>query len=71
MPGKYLFWTTILIVGATLALPYTPLAPLFEFKPLSGEFLLMMGGIVILYVLAAELMKRIFYRWWNTQGRKR
>ena len=27
----------------------------------------MMGGIIILYVLAAELMKRIFYRWLNTR----
>jgi Mg2+-importing ATPase len=63
MPGKYLFWITMLIVGLTLALPYTPLAAWFEFKPLPGKFLLMLGGILILYVLAAELMKKIFYRW--------
>jgi P-type Mg2+ transporter len=68
MPGKYLFWTTMLIVGLTLAFPYTPLGPLFEFKPLPAEFLLMLGGILILYVLAAELMKKIFYRRLKTQG---
>jgi len=27
-----------------------------------------LGGILILYVLAAELMKKIFYRWLQTQG---
>lgn len=62
MPGKYLFWATLLVVGLTLAFPYTPLAALFGFKPLPAEFLLMLGGILILYISAAELMKKIFYR---------
>jgi Mg2+-importing ATPase len=42
-------------------MPYTPLAWAFELSPLPLPFLLVMGLIVILYVIAAELAKRVFY----------
>jgi Mg2+-importing ATPase len=52
---------TLLMVGVTLMMPYTPLAWAFELSPLPLPFLLVMGLIVILYVIAAELAKRVFY----------
>jgi len=61
-PGKYLLIATIIIVAATLVLPFTPLSRLFGFALLPVSFLLMMGLIVVLYIFTAEVVKRIFYR---------
>jgi len=61
-PGKYLTLATIVIVLVTLVLPFTPLGGLFGFVPLPASFLLLMGGIVALYALGAEVTKSVFYR---------
>ena len=61
-PGKYLLAATLLVVLVTMALPYTPLAPLFGFRPLSLEFLGMIGLIMVLYITTAEVAKKVFYR---------
>jgi P-type Mg2+ transporter len=60
-PSKPLLLTTLLTVGLTLALPYIPLGEFFAFTPLPPSFLAVMGGIVVLYMLAAELAKNAFY----------
>jgi len=61
-PGKYLLAATLTIVAVTLAVPYTPFATLFGFSPLPLAFLLIIGTIVLLYIVAAELTKRAFYK---------
>jgi P-type Mg2+ transporter len=61
-PGKYLFMVTLLIVGLTLLLPFTPVAKVFGFIPLPTSFILFVGIIVGLFMAAAEVTKRIFYR---------
>jgi Mg2+-importing ATPase len=61
-PGKYLLIATLSIVGLTLILPYTPLAGLFGFSPLSVPVLLMIGLIILLYIVTAEIVKHFFYR---------
>jgi Mg2+-importing ATPase len=61
LPGKYLSMATLLTVSVTLLLPYTPLALALELSPLPPSFLLIIGLIVILYVITAELAKRVFY----------
>jgi len=60
-PGKHLFMATLLTVGFTLLLPFVPLGRLFGFTPLPLSFLLMMGVIVMLYIVSAEMAKKIFY----------
>jgi P-type Mg2+ transporter len=60
-PGKYLLLATLLIVVLSLLLPISPLAGLLEFQPLPFSFLLMLGVILLIYIIAAELLKRIFY----------
>ncbi|MCX9025284.1 MAG: magnesium-translocating P-type ATPase [Candidatus Methanoperedens sp.] len=62
IPGKYLSAATLLIVGSTLILPFTPLGKLFEFSQLPISFLLLMGAIVAFYIIAAEMVKAIFYK---------
>jgi Mg2+-importing ATPase len=61
-PGKYLLRTTLSIVAVTLALPFTPLAEVFGFSPLPIPFLLFIGIIVLLYIITAEVAKRVFYK---------
>jgi len=61
-PSKYLFAATMLIALATIALPSTPLSKFFEFRPLPIWLLLTIAMIVVLYVIAAEITKALFYR---------
>jgi Mg2+-importing ATPase len=61
-PSQYLLLATLLTVTATVALPYTPLGPLFGFAQVPLSFLLMIALIVSLYVVATELVKAVFYR---------
>ena len=61
-PGKYLLIATLLIVGVTILFPFTPLAELLGFQPLPMTILLVIGMIVVLYMVAAEITKRFFYK---------
>ena len=61
-PSTYLLVATLLTVALTLILPFTPLSGLFGFSPLSLSFLLPIGIIVVLYIISAEIAKRIFYK---------
>ena len=61
-PGKYLLGATLSIVVVTLILPFTPLAEVFGFSPLPIVFLLPIGFIVLLYIIAAEMVKKVFYK---------
>ncbi|MBP1709424.1 MAG: magnesium-translocating P-type ATPase, partial [Deltaproteobacteria bacterium] len=63
VPSKYLLLSTVIIVGLTLALPFTPFGKeLFGFAALPPSFLVVMGIIVSIYIVAAELVKSVFYR---------
>ncbi len=61
-PSKYLLIATLLVVIVTVILPLIPIGALFEFTRLSISFYLLLGMIVILYIVAAEITKRIFYQ---------
>jgi Mg2+-importing ATPase len=61
-PGKYLLTATLLIVGLTLILPFSPLGEVLGFIPLPISFILFVGVIVGLFMVAAEITKGIFYR---------
>ena len=61
-PGKYLLLATIAIVIATLIFPFTPVGKIFDFVQLPLSFLMILGIIMALYILTAELAKNIFYK---------
>jgi Mg2+-importing ATPase len=61
-PGKYLLLTTMVIVGATLIFPFTPLGNLFGFAQPPLLVLLLMSIIVVLYIILGEVAKGIFYK---------
>ena len=62
LPGKYLLLATIVIVGATVILPFTPLGNLFGFTQPPFLVLLLMSIIVVLYIIFGEIVKGLFYK---------
>jgi len=61
-PGKLLLMATLSIVVVTMLTPFTPIAKIFGFSPLPLSFLLFIGIIVLLYIVAAEVAKKAFYK---------
>ncbi|PKN89140.1 MAG: magnesium-translocating P-type ATPase [Deltaproteobacteria bacterium HGW-Deltaproteobacteria-1] len=61
-PGNYLLIATMAIVLAALIFPFTPFATIFGFVSLPISFLMILGIIIVLYILTAELAKKIFYQ---------
>ena len=61
-PGKYLLIATLSIAVITLLLPFSPLGTIFGFSPLPVKTYLLLLLIVAVYILAAEITKRIFYK---------
>jgi Mg2+-importing ATPase len=61
-PGTYLLIATLATVAITLILPYTSLARVLGFTPISPLFLLALVVIMALYIVVAEVAKRFFYR---------
>ena len=58
-PSKYLLGAILLVIACTLVLPYTPVSGILGFTALPPYYLAVLAGIVILYVAAAEWLKRL------------
>jgi len=61
-PGRYLMLATVGSIIVTLLLPWIPLGRLFGFAPLAFSYVAFECLIILLYVGAAEFVKRLFYR---------
>ena len=61
-PGRYLVLATLSVAGATLLLPYTPIAAPLGLTPMPPSFFLLLGTILVGYVMTTELVKQHFYR---------
>ncbi len=63
IPGKYLLTATLLVITFTLVLPFISVGrKLFGFTALPISFLVLMGVIVALYIISAEVLKKVFYK---------
>ena len=62
VPGKYLLITTLLIVVATIILPFTLFGSFFGFASVPFSLIIAMVAIVVLYLFLGEVVKRIFYK---------
>lgn len=62
LPRKYLMVSTACVAVAAMVLPYTPLAGLLGFAPISPLILLAIGGLACMYILVTEIAKKIFYK---------
>jgi len=61
-PGKYLLFATLSIAVITLILPVTPLGNIFGFCPLNLSTYMLLMLIVVVYIVAAEIAKTVFYK---------
>jgi Mg2+-importing ATPase len=60
-PGKLLFWSTAGLIVLTLVWPYLGFVSILGFVPVPLAVMGVLTAIVVLYVVAAELLKRWFY----------
>ncbi len=60
-PSRYMLMTAIAIILLTLALPYLLPTEVFGFLALPPIFLAVTGLVILLYILTAEIAKRLFY----------
>ncbi len=56
--GAFLFAISLLIICYT----FQPLASLFSFTPVPNSFILILGILVIVHIIAAEIVKVYFYK---------
>jgi Mg2+-importing ATPase len=61
-PSQLLAIATAAVVLAAFLIPHFPVAPLLGFTPMPGKFYAIVATIVLVYVVAAEITKRTFYR---------
>jgi Mg2+-importing ATPase len=64
-PSRVMILVTLVVAVVALVLPYSPLASILGFKPLGIQILGLIGGIIILYFISAEIVKHWFYRHFN------
>ena len=57
-PSGLLIASTLTVVGASLVLPFTPLAPVLGFTALPASFFVFLGGATATYLLIVEFAKR-------------
>lgn len=61
-PSGALLAATLIVAVVTVLLPYTPAGILFGFAPISLLYLVMLLLVVVVYIISAEVAKRIFYK---------
>jgi Mg2+-importing ATPase len=70
-PSRLLLWSTVAVVGATLAIPFLGFASsIFGFVPLSARHMGTVVAIVVGYIAATEGAKAWFYRR-GSKGKRR
>jgi Mg2+-importing ATPase len=62
-PSRLLAATSIAVVGAAIALPFTALGQWFGFTPPPIGLLVAVSGLVIAYLLLAQAIKAAFFYW--------
>jgi len=62
MASKWLLFSTFACVAIGWAIPYTRIGSFFGFVPLPGKVLLAITGLVVVYLVIVEIVKRWFYK---------
>jgi Mg2+-importing ATPase len=68
-PNIWLTLSSLAVVAAATALPFTPLSGALGFVQPPPLFFLILAGMVLCYLLAVEVIKRCFYRYLAPEAR--
>jgi Mg2+-importing ATPase len=60
-PSKYLIIFTLVIIAVVIFVPYTIIGEIFGFVAPQLVYLIIIGGIVLVYMAVAEIVKKKFY----------
>ncbi|MCX6800272.1 MAG: cation transporting ATPase C-terminal domain-containing protein, partial [Candidatus Falkowbacteria bacterium] len=60
--GKFLYLSTFSAIIVGWIIPYTALGKFFNFSALPLDILAVIFGLVVLYLILVEIVKRLFYR---------
>lgn len=60
-PSAALLWSSIGVAVIAIALPYTPIARVFQLVPMPPITLVFLGAVTAAYVLATEAWKHFFF----------
>ncbi|MEM3003960.1 MAG: magnesium-translocating P-type ATPase [Candidatus Bathyarchaeia archaeon] len=66
-PSRLLAFSALAVVAAALLMPFTPLGGIFKFVQPPPAFFGILAGLVSVYLLVVELVKRWFFRRWGYQ----
>jgi Mg2+-importing ATPase len=61
-PSRLLVLATLGVVIVTVLIPHVPFATVLGFGMMPPHFYPILGVIILVYVIAAEAAKRVFYR---------
>jgi Mg2+-importing ATPase len=61
-PGDLLLWSTLVLIAATMVVPFLPGTAVLGFVAVPAGVLASIGFVTVLYVVAAEMLKQWFYR---------
>ena len=64
-PHPVLAATSLAVAALGAVLPFTPVGTYFGFVPPPAKFYLILSAMVVVYLLAVELAKKGFYRWYR------
>jgi len=67
-PAPLLLWSTVVVIGLTLILPYLSVGGIFNLAPMPGSVLVSVIGITLAYVMTTEYLKLRFYRRMNADA---
>ncbi len=61
-PGRFLLWSTAVMLLLSLAIPYISIAAIFGFVPLPAPVLISILAITAMYVVVTEITKYVFFQ---------
>jgi Mg2+-importing ATPase len=61
-PGTALLIAVLVVAGVAVLLPFAPFAVVLGMQPLPIGMLLALGGLVVAYLVVADIAKRLFFR---------
>ena len=61
-PHPALMVSSIVLLAIAIGVPFSPIGDYFGFVPVESKFFLLLGGLVLSYLVIAQLAKVLFYR---------